>query len=252
MSQPSTPSPPTDSLSGAHQRVIRSYFETTSGSTGGSIDYPSATAGLKRGLGAWLDVNGLRVVDLGCGTGELCYLARQVGAASVTGVNLSEGELAHARGQVDAQFVCADVVEHLRGLPDASVDRIYALNLLEHLDKDTLVALLEQASRCLVPGGALTAMVPNAISAFGSMTRYWDITHQLSFTPSSVQQLMRLAGYTSAAFREWGPQPHGVVSSLRWLLWQGFRAATAFRLMVETGSAKGGVYTADMLFRLVR
>jgi SAM-dependent methyltransferase len=143
-------------------------------------------------------------------------------------------------------------VAHLRGLPDASVDRIYALNLLEHLDKDTLVALLEQASRCLAPGGALTAMVPNAISTFGTMTRYWDITHQLSFTPASVQQLMRLAGFAGAAFREWGPQPHGVVSSLRWLLWQGFRAATAFRLMVETGSAKGGVYTADMVFRLTK
>lgn len=240
-------------LDSAQQRVVRAYYETTSAGAGidaAGLDYDRATAGLKRGLGDWLDVKDRHVVDLGCGTGELCWLALRAGARSVTGVNLSAGEIARAQPQVPARFVCADVVEHLRAQPDASIDRIYALNLLEHLDKDTLVTLLEQAARCLAPGGALTAMVPNAISGFGTMTRYWDITHQLAFTPSSVRQLMRLCGFRDCAFREWGPQPHGVVSTVRFVLWQGIRAATAFRLMVETGSAKGGVYTADMVFRL--
>ena len=247
-----TPEQTTQHELSAHDRVVRAYFETTSGAGAGadSRDYAAATAGLRRGLGDWLDVAGQRVVDLGCGTGELCWLARQAGASTVVGVNLSEGELAFARRQVDAKFVCADVLAHLQTLPDASVDRIYALNLLEHLDKDLLVRLLEQASRCLAPHGSLVAMVPNAISAYGSMTRYWDITHQLSFTPSSVAQLMRLCGFRDCAFREWGPKPHGLISTVRYGLWQTIRAAIAFRLMVETGSAKGGVYTVDMLFRL--
>lgn len=247
-----TPDSPATS---AHDRVVRSYYEITSAGAGvdaAGLDYARATAGLKRGLGPWLDVAGQRVVDLGCGTGELCWLASTGGAASVVGVNLSTGELEVASRHVQAQFVLCDVVRHLSELADASVDRIYALNLLEHLDKDTLVRLLEQASRCLAPGGTLTAMVPNAISGYGSMTRYWDITHQLAFTPSSVRQLMRLCGFSDARFREWGPVPHNALSTLRYLLWQGMRAAIAFRLLVETGSAKGGVYTADMLFRLVK
>jgi SAM-dependent methyltransferase len=249
------PQAPNSPSASTQERVVRSYYETTSVGAGvdaSAQDYARASAGLKRGLGSWLDVKDARVVDLGCGTGELCWLARQAAAVAVVGVNLSAGELAIARQHVQAEFVCADVVDYLAGLADASVDRIYALNLLEHLDKDTLVRLLEQASRCLVPGGTLTAMVPNAISGFGSMTRYWDITHQLAFTPSSVRQLMRLCGFGNALFREWAPVPHSVLSTVRYVLWQGIRAAIAFRLLVETGSAKGGVYTADMLFRLVK
>jgi SAM-dependent methyltransferase len=246
-----TPEPAKSTEIGAHDRVIQSYFETTSARGGDApIDYATLTLGLRRGLDDWLDVNGLRVLDLGSGTGELCWLARSAGAREVVGVNLSDSEIAFARGHVDADFVCADVVDYLASLPDRSVDRIYALNLLEHLCKDQLVRLLEQAHRCLDAGGQLIALVPNATSGYGAMTRYWDITHQLAFTPSSVRQLMRLCAYTSSTFREWGPRPHGLVSALRYIVWQGFRLAIAFRLLVETGSAKGGVYTVDMLFRL--
>lgn len=233
-------------------RVARQYFETTSAAGVGSADYRSATAGLRRGLGPWLEVAGQRVVDLGCGTGGMCWLAREAGAAHVVGVNLSQGEIDFARPHVDAELVRQDILDYLRGRADESVDVVFALNILEHLEKETLVAVLEEARRCLVPGGVLVAMVPNATSAYGGMTRYWDITHCTAFTPSSVTQLMRLAGFARAEFREWGPVPHGLVSALRYAAWQCIRAGTWLRLMIETGGDKGKVYTADMLFRLTK
>jgi SAM-dependent methyltransferase len=248
-----TPPPPTADES-AQERVVRQYFETTSGvgDAGAAPDYSRLTAGLRRGLGDWLDVRGREVVDLGCGKGELCWLAVQGGARAVVGVNLSRSEIEFARPHVAAEFACEDILSYLRGRATRSVDVVYALNILEHLDADTLARVLEEASRCLADEGVLVAMVPNATSPFGAMTRYWDFTHHRAFTPSSVRQLMRLCGFASAEFREWGPVPHGVASAIRWLLWQGYRAAIAFRLLVETGGAKGGVYTADMLFRLRR
>ena len=238
----------------AQTRVVKNYFETTSAAahSAGALDYARATAGLRRGLGHWLDVRGKRVVDLGCGKGELCWLALDAGASSVVGVNHSQGEIDFARPQVGAEFVCEDILGYLRGLADGSVDVVFALNILEHLDQDMLVAVLDEARRCLANGGELVAMVPNATSAYGSMTRYWDITHRQAFTPSSVIQLMRLCGFATAQFREWGPVPHGVPSAIRYVLWQAIRAATWLRLFIETGGGKGGVYTADMLFRLTR
>ncbi len=238
----------------AHDRVISGYHEITSaaGHAHAAIDYRTATLGLQRGLGDWLEVSGKRVLDLGCGTGELCWLARERGASLVVGVNLSQGEIDFARPQVNAQFVCQDILEYLRGCEDGGFDRIFALNILEHLEKDLLVAVLEQARRCLADGGTLVAMVPNATSAYGSMTRYWDITHCIAFTPSAVNQLTRLCGFSAAEFREWGPVPHGIVSATRYVIWQVIRAMTWFRLTVETGGGKGGIYTADMLFRLSR
>lgn len=237
----------------AHARVVADYFYTTSSvSQSRTVDYAKSTDGLKRGLGDWLDVTDKSVIDLGCGTGELCWLAKHHGARKVIGVNLSKDEIEFARERVQAEFVNQDIVSFLTNCPSESVDRIFALNILEHLGKNELVSLLDEASRCLSDDGSLVAMVPNATSAYGTMTRYWDITHLLAFTPSSVRQLQRLCGFGVVEFREWGPKPHGVVSLIRYALWQMIRGFTWFRLMVETGSSKDGIYTADMLFRLTK
>ena len=236
------------------RRVAEAYLRTTShAALPAAPDASVALPGLRRRLGPWFEVAGRDLVDLGSGTGELCRLARDAGARRIVGVNLSADELAYARAWVGAgvDFVCQDAAEYLEGCANESLDVVFAMNFLEHLDKDTLVRILEASHRCLRPGGALVAMVPNATSPFGAMTRYWDITHQLAFTPSSVRQLARLTGFGEAAeFRECGPVPYGPVSVLRYLLWQGIRLLIRGYLAVELASAKGAVYTADMLVRL--
>jgi 2-polyprenyl-3-methyl-5-hydroxy-6-metoxy-1,4-benzoquinol methylase len=45
------------------------------------------------------DLNGLRVADLGCGFGWFCRYARQQGAASVLGLDVSEKMLARAKAE---------------------------------------------------------------------------------------------------------------------------------------------------------
>jgi cyclopropane fatty-acyl-phospholipid synthase-like methyltransferase len=238
--------------SSAHARVVNDYFKITSAANSHLGNYKDQTAGLKRGLNRWLDVQGKKVLDLGSGTGELCWLANYMGAESVVGVNLSQDEIDFAKPYVQATFICQDIISYLTQCPAESVDVIYALNILEHLTKDDLVKVLDHSRRVLKKGGQLIAMVPNATSAYGAMTRYWDITHLQSFTPSSVQQLMRLCGFSTAEFSEWGPRVHGFVSFCRYLLWQMIRCIIRLRLMIETGSSKGGIYTADMLFRLTK
>lgn len=239
----------------AEDRVVQDYFRTTSGigSARDNTAFTTSLTGLQRRLGDWFDVQDKDVVDLGSGTGELCKLAVQKGARHIVGVNMSAGEIEFARSQVDAEFVLQDIEAYLQARPEASVDRIFALNILEHLDKDKLVGVLEAAFRCLRPGGRLVAMVPNATSPFGGMTRYWDITHYNAFTPSSVLQLSRLVGFGEGAhFRECGPVPYGFVSGVRYVLWQMIRLVIKGYLMVELASTKGGVYTADMQFRLCK
>ncbi|MFT3755263.1 MAG: class I SAM-dependent methyltransferase [Pseudoxanthomonas sp.] len=237
----------------ATQRVVADYFRTTSasGSAASNSHFDASMRGLVRRLSSWLDVKGLFVVDLGSGTGELCKCAIDSGASKVVGVNLSAEEIEYARTQCSADFVLSDIGGYLASIPADSVDRIYALNILEHLGKDQLVNVLEGAHRALKPGGALVAMVPNATSPFGGMTRYWDFTHEIAFTPSSVNQLAKLVGFGKPpAFRECGPVPYGVVSTIRYLLWQVIRLGIRFRLLVELASGKSGIYTADMMFRI--
>lgn len=238
----------------AHDRIVANYLETTSSRSGTDpAEILASIEGLARMLGDWAPQAGEVVVDLGSGRGEGCALALRRGALSATGVNLSTGENILARKVVpDATFVDADLVSWLSAAQGGSVDRIMALNILEHLDKDTLAAVLTESARVLRPTGCLVAVTPNATSTYGTMTRYWDITHHIAYTPSSVRQIGILCGFRDFAFRECGPRPHGVISTIRYVLWQMIRLGIKARLMIELASTKGGVYTADMVMRLAK
>lgn len=237
------------------QRVVENYFRTTSatGSAASQEAFDASLIGLRRRIGPWLDVSGKDVLDLGSGTGEICKLASDDRAASIVGVNLSTDEIEFARTQVAADFVHQDIAEYLADCRPLSVDRVFALNILEHLDKDTLVQVMEEVFRVLRDGGQFVVMVPNATSPFGGMTRYWDITHYNAFTPSSMRQVANLVGFRGQLeFRECGPVPHGFVSGVRYLLWQGIRMVIRGYLMIELASSKGGIYTADMMVRFTK
>jgi len=236
------------------ERVIDQYFETTSSRTAFTEEMKAnAVATLGRLLGDWGAQPGEVMVDLGSGMGEGCLFALARGATSATGINLSSGENALARERVPgATFLDTDLVSGLKSLADGSVDRVMALNILEHIDKQTLATVLEEIARVLKPTGCLVAMTPNAGSPFGSMTRYWDITHEIAYTPSAFRQIGVLCGFRRFDFRECGPRPHGVVSTIRYVLWQMIRLGIKFRLMVEMASTKGGIYTADMLTRMAK
>ncbi|MEO6218736.1 MAG: class I SAM-dependent methyltransferase [Sphingomonas sp.] len=245
---------PSPHIMSVHDRVVANYLETTSSRSGTDpTEIIASTEGVARMLGDWAPQAGEVVVDLGSGKGEGCALALRRGAVSATGVNLSTGENILARQIVPgATFVDSDLVSWLSAAESNSVDRIMALNILEHLDKDTLAAVLTESARVLRPTGCLVAVTPNATSAYGSMTRYWDITHHIAFTPSSVRQIGILCGFRQFAFRECGPRPHGVISAIRYMLWQMIRLGIKARLMIEVASTKGGVYTADMMMRLAK
>ena len=212
-------------MSRATKAVTERYLTTTSSRSGpiSLAHYEQAAVGLRRRLGTWLPASGSRVLDLGCGLGELLYLCRTLGCTGLVGVNLCREEIDAAAPLVQAALECAHIVDYLRG-NQGTFDWIGALNILEHLDKDTLLDVLQLAARRLSPGGFLVAMVPNAISPFGNLTRHWDFTHEWAFTPNNFRQLAPIAGFSNdVEFRECGPVPHGLVSGARWLLWQGIR-----------------------------
>ncbi len=237
-----------------NDEIARQYYATTAArSHRHSLPhYQSSSAGLLRWLKPWLPQDrGARCLDLACGCGEMLFALEQRGYYRTVGVDLCAEEIQEARHFVRGQLVIADALEFLARAPAASFDFITALNFLEHLSKDQLRAVLTEARRVLTSGGVLVAMVPNAISPLGTLTRYWDITHERAFTPNNFRQLAALVGFEPPVdFLECGPRVHGFVSTVRWLLWQAVRAAIAFRLLIEVADVKGGIYTMDMLVRL--
>jgi ubiquinone/menaquinone biosynthesis C-methylase UbiE len=82
------------------------------------------------------DLDGLTVVDLGCGFGWFCRWVREQGAASVLGIDASENMLARAiaaTGDPAMTYTRADM-EWLE-LPPASFDLAYSSLALHYVDR---------------------------------------------------------------------------------------------------------------------
>jgi SAM-dependent methyltransferase len=92
---------------------------------------------------------GTRLLDVGCGSGELCALAAERGAA-VAGIDAAEGMLAIARRRVRDGDLRAGAIETLPWA-DASFDVVTAINALQFADD--FVDALREAARVVRPGG---------------------------------------------------------------------------------------------------
>ena len=185
-------------------------------------------------------------LDIGCGQGEfVLFLTRRGWEACGVDVSDEQVAIAHANGvnSVRQGDFAAALSEHRD-----YYQLITAFNVLEHLDRDELLATMDDAVAALRPGGRFMAMVPNAKGLFGSNVRYADLTHELSFTPISVQQLCSVVGLRLITIFENGPIPHGVRSAVRWLVWQVIRGCLVVARLAEGADTSWPVFTQDLVF----
>ena len=107
-------------------------------------------------------LQGLRVLDLGCGFGWAARWMREQGAASVLGLDLSEKMIARARlDTVDAaiEYRRADLESLV--LPEAAFDLAFS-SLTFHYLRD-FHRLLRTLQQVLVPGGQLVFSIEHPI-----------------------------------------------------------------------------------------
>jgi len=111
--------------------------------------------------------SGARVLDVGCGRGELAYACHKAGAR-VTGIDYSTAAVEIAtEAYRDAlgpglEFLCRDILEYE---PRERFDRIVAADFVEHLDPATLDRVLGKLAKCLASDGSLLVHTwPNRIA----------------------------------------------------------------------------------------
>jgi ubiquinone/menaquinone biosynthesis C-methylase UbiE len=142
-------------------------------------------------LAATLDLDGVRVADIGCGDGTLARLIAGYGA-SVTGIDPNPSQIAKARAQApvkDETFV-EGVAEHLP-MDDASVRLVVFSNSLHHVPVESQPAALAEASRILEPGGALFISEPLAEGAQFELGR---LIHNEASVRAKALEAIRTAG----------------------------------------------------------
>ena len=132
---------------------------------------PEDSSGYVRWLHALFDFlrhengGGRRTLDLGCGTGELTVLMKLLGFEA-TGIDVQPEDirlaqlLARENGLSADMFVRHEMVQ----LPfaDASFDIVMMVSVLEHLDDQTLRALLPELAR--ICRGVLFVQAPSSAS----------------------------------------------------------------------------------------
>ncbi|HEX5044809.1 MAG TPA: class I SAM-dependent methyltransferase [Candidatus Polarisedimenticolaceae bacterium] len=112
------------------------------------------------------DYVGKRVLDLGCGTGEYALWYAMHGAASVTGLDLSDGSLRLARerqesGKIrNAEFHKMDLLNC--DLPDDSFDYSFSVGVLHHTGDP--FRGFQHLVRVTKPGGVVVVSLYNSYS----------------------------------------------------------------------------------------
>lgn len=176
------------------------------------------------------ELHGQRVIDLGCGFGWFCRWAREQGAATVLGLDVSANMLARARADTADPAITYEQrdLERLQ-LPAASFEVAYsslALHYIERLDR-----LLGEVHKALVSGGSLVFSVEHPIytapsqpgwTVDGSGRRSWPVDQYLIEGPRSTDwltkgvikqhrtvatylRLLKAAGFAVTQVEEWGP-----------------------------------------------
>lgn len=192
------------------------------------------------------------VLDLGCGHGALLHFAREAGYTNLRGVDGSPEQVAAARRLGIDGVEEGDLRDTLAAQPDASLDVVIAFDVIEHFTRDELLPFVDEVRRVLKPGGRWIIHVPNGESPFGGRMRYWDLTHELAFTRTSLAQLLLASGFAEVRCFEDQPVVHGAKSALRWALWQGFRGLLRLYIAAETGDAGGGHIFSQNLLAVAR
>ncbi|MFQ5807072.1 MAG: class I SAM-dependent methyltransferase [Phycisphaerae bacterium] len=155
-----------------------------------------------------------RLLDLGCGGGQLCFEAARLGLHA-TGIDIADGMIELCRKQArelpqDQQdlldFRVGDVLN--TGLLTRHFDALAALGLIEYLPEDT--TFLSEAYRLLKPGGVLVLTCRNRLFNLFSQNEY---TQREIEAGSAIELLNEIRDLVAAGLT---PETlHGFLRSLK-------------------------------------
>jgi O-antigen chain-terminating methyltransferase len=146
------------------------------------------------------------VLDVGCGRGEWVELLREH-QLYASGIDLNRVVLAICR-EHGLPVMEADAVEHLRGLPEASLGAVTAFHVIEHLPLAQLLDLLDAVRRVLKPGGIAIFETPNPNNLFVSSRYFYiDPTHRHPIPLELGRFLAEARGFERVEILELHPWP---------------------------------------------
>jgi len=144
---------------------------------------------------------GQRVLDIGCGAGEVLYSIKLF-VSEVVGVELNKSFVDHVKNDLGFEAYCQDV--NLIDFKDKKFDLIISFGALDHMPNP--LETLKTMKSLLAPGGELCLFLPNRNEAMNfflpESTRekfnafFWHKAHFFYFTKETSEKLLTKAGFT--------------------------------------------------------
>lgn len=166
---------------------------------------------------------GMAVLDIGFARGDLLRAVAETGARAF-GLDYSPAACRIARGTAPRAALARGDAMRLP-FADASFDRVFAGDILEHQDREGGVLLLREMWRVLKPGGFLLAhttpnrhfrtlvwplvrpllrrMSPETARDVDGQFAVMDRVHLHEYTPAELRRAARAAGFPQAGLRVW-------------------------------------------------
>ncbi|MDE2370710.1 MAG: class I SAM-dependent methyltransferase [Burkholderiales bacterium] len=146
---------------------------------------------------------GGEILEIGCGWGALALAMARRRPCRVTGITLSQEQLAHARERVAASAMPTRVELRLQDYRDlrGSYDRIVSIEMLEAVGERYWPVYFETLRRCLRPGGiAVIQVITIGEAYFDDYRRHTDFIQRHVFpggmlpTVSAIRDQARRCG----------------------------------------------------------
>lgn len=186
----------------------------------------------------------VKIVDLGCGSGDLILWLQSIGFKNVSGVDYSREQVELARRIGVKNVFQGDLREFLKN--NRKFDVIFMRDALEHFTKNEVIDILNLIRDSLVNEGVFVIQTINAENLLWGRLRHGDFTHEVAFTRNSLIQIFQVIGFNQI---EIYPQPliiHGLKSFVRRILWKLIEFVLKIYLLIETGSS-AGIFTQNLI-----
>jgi SAM-dependent methyltransferase/cell division protein FtsB len=146
------------------------------------------------------------ILDVGCGRGEWLELLLE-NELEARGIDINRVLLAYCR-EAGLNVAEADILDHLKNLPDRSLGAVTGFHIIEHLPFHILVRVFDETVRVLKPGGIAIFETPNPQNVLvGSHNFYLDFTHRNPLPSLATQFFLEARGLCDVQVLNLHPYP---------------------------------------------